>query len=173
MNLLLSTWLALALAHAKGPPMPDVLAAVTVASSDGEDQVSLTLHKAFKNRVLGEPARHLDPVSTQLEPRPVAGAGTVYWLVGHGLEDHDSPGDTVVTYSLLLEVQEASGSVRALWWENHMEVPTSLFSGEGELLVHGDGAHLELKMTHTEHGDALALSGALHGIEGPKGAARP
>ncbi|TNE84734.1 MAG: hypothetical protein EP330_28360 [Deltaproteobacteria bacterium] len=145
--------------------MPEVLADVTVLASDQTtEEVTLTLHKAYKHKALGAPGDQLDPVSTLLEPKPVSGDGTVYWLVGHGLSTHEEPGDTQITYSLLLEVHDGSEAVQALWWENRMEVPTSLYAGKGTVVGKGPGGALTLDVSHTEYGDALHITGAVRGL---------
>ncbi|MCO4748294.1 MAG: hypothetical protein KC912_26100 [Proteobacteria bacterium] len=145
--------------------MPDVIAEVTTTEADRSEEVVLTLHKQWKRRSLGDdPSRHLDPISTALEPKPTSGDDTVYWLVGYGLEAHEQPGDTRVTYSLLVQVAESGETVQTLWWEDHMEVPTSLFNGSGTLTQTEASAQLSAKLKHIEYGDELAISGSIRGL---------
>lgn len=90
--------------------------------------------EAWANRgVDPRAAAQQDPISTTFTPATVVEKGSTSWLLkGYRLTTHDAPGDTVLTYSLLLEV-DGAGGVTGWWHEDHMEVPTSLWKVSGTL----------------------------------------
>lgn len=99
-------------------------------------------------------AQH-DEVTTELTPKVVPEKGSTTWLLtGHRLTEHDEPGDTLVTYKLLLEI-DAKGGVSGWWYEDHMEVPRSLWKVDGTL----DGRALTLALTGAE---PRSVSGLLY-----------
>ena len=82
------------------------------------------------------PKKQQDAITTAFTPSVVPEKGATTWLlVGHRLHEHDEPGDTLVTYSLLLEI-DRTGAVAGWWHEDHMEVPTSLWKVTGTLEGH-------------------------------------
>ena len=88
-------------------------------------------------------------MTTALQPRTERASGVqTLWLTGHRLSQHETPGDTLVTYALLLEVQDDE-AVRVYWFEDHMEVPTSLWTASGTLR----GAALQLDLTEVVDAD--------------------
>jgi len=124
-----------------GPPA--VVADVVLEHEGNAQHVVLTLTREWQNRALGAPSEQRHAVTTALQPRTQKAAGVqTLWLTGHGLSQHETPGDTLVTYVLLLEVQEGD-VVRGYWFEDHMEVPTSLWTAAGTLR----GVKLELDLT--------------------------
>lgn len=140
---------------------PRSLADIHVTADDGEVSVVLAGGPFREHRTLGaDPSVHLDPLSTMLEPHLAKGAGRVVELTGYRLSSHHDPGDTIVTYVLLLEVPPSgTGAVQAIWWEDHREVPTRLYSGAGTLgEPHGGGQMLDLVVTGDD-GVALHLDG--------------
>lgn len=161
-------WMSLLLApssFAGGLRPAEVVAEVSVEEGERTEEVVLTLHKQWRRRALGDdPSRHVNAVTTMLEPKPVGGDDTLYWLVGYGLEAHEQPGDTRVTYSLLVQVPAAGDDVRALWWEDHMQVPTSLFSGSGALTAGEVVRELKLSLGDVAYGDELVVTGAIRGL---------
>ena len=101
------------------------------------------------------PASQQDPISTAFTPATVVEKGSTSWLLkGYRLTTHDAPGDTVITYSLLLEL-DAAGAVTGWWHEDHMEVPTSLWKVTGTL----DQRALTLALDGDE---PKRISGLLH-----------
>lgn len=145
------------------PADPVSFAQIHVATSDGEVSVVLSGGPAVDGRALGpDPSVHIDPISTMLVPHLAKGPGRVAQLTGYRLSSVHDPGDTVVIYVLLLEVPPSgTGAVQAIWWENHQEVPTRLYSGSGTLAEpHGGGQMLVLTVTGDD-GAALALDGTV------------
>ncbi len=156
-------WMTMSDADAKPISHPDVVAQVTATAVDGQVDVVLTGIRKGKGRVLPrDPAVHRDPVTTMLEPRLERGDAEVYQVTGYRLSRLNDPGDVRVTYTLLVEVPEAGGPVWAMWWEDHMEIPTSLWVGEGTLTTAPRGAsQLVLDLKHTDYGDALRVEGLI------------
>lgn len=96
-----------------------------------------------------------DPVTTELTPRLLPEKGsTTRLLTGYRLTEHDAPGDTLVTYKLLLET-DATGKLSGFWYEDHMEVPRSLWRVVGTL----SGRTLTLSLSGEE---ARTVSGFLY-----------
>ncbi len=103
----------------------------------------------------GRAAQQQDPVTTELTPKVVAEKGSTTWLLtGYRLTEHDAPGDTLVTYKLLLEI-DAKGDVSGWWYEDHMEVPRSLWKVGGALA----GRSLTLTLSGEE---ARTVTGLLY-----------
>lgn len=145
------------------PASPVSFAEIHVAASDGEVSVVLAGGPALAGKALGpDPSVHFDPISTMLEPHLAKGPGRVAQLTGYRLSSVHDPGDTVVTYALLLEVPPTGvGAVQAIWWENHQEIPTRLFTGTGRLAeAHGGGQMLVLTVTGDD-GAVLTLDGTV------------
>lgn len=135
---------------------PRSFADIHVTADDGEVSVVLAGGPFRDHRSLGaDPSVHLEPLSTMLEPQLAKGSGRVLQLTGYRLSSVHDPGDTLVTYVLLLEVPPSgTGAVQAIWWEDHQEVPTRLYSGAGTLgEPHGGGQLLTLAVS----GDDVAL----------------
>ncbi len=146
---------------AKLPPAPDSIAQVEVKKASSTQNLVLTEVKTFEGKVLSTDANaHQEQPSTNLVPALEKGEGTVIWLIGYDLGELNEPGDTRNTYSLLLELHEG-GRAKALWYEDHMEVPHSFFMGEGAVLP---GARegvmtFTLKVLDVEYGDEVELIG--------------
>lgn len=150
-------------ALASRPHAPVAFAELSVRTSDSSVAVVLSGDGVRSGRVIGaDPAAHVDPESTAWAPRAIRGEGQVAELVGYRLSQHEDPGDTVVTYALLLEASAPGvGPVRAVWFENHMEVPTRLYAGEGRLGPAKGGAQaLQLTVTDAD-GESLAIDGLI------------
>jgi hypothetical protein len=148
-------------------PKPPELLAHVVASTEQKTPVEVVLSqvKTWTNSSLPDGAGpHQDKITTTLEPTIETGSATVHWLVGYRLHTREKPGDTRVTYSLLLETAAAGGGpVKALWYEDHYEVPRSFYTGKGTLTPGTDGGatKLVLDLTHAEYGDALKVQGMI------------
>lgn len=149
-------------ADAAPPKTPDAIAQVTVADDTDQADWVLTLHRRYKNRVIGE-GPHLTQPSTAFKPDLDRGDGEVWWLVGHRLHTLNNPGDVTVTASLLVAVPAGGdGAVRALWHEDHQTVPTELWVGGGTWAATGAGAGaLELSLKETEVESTLSVAGLL------------
>lgn len=148
------------------PKPPDLLAHVVVTTEQKTPvEIVLSEFKTWKNGSLPDGvALHQDKISTSLKPTIEKGSSTVHWLVGYRLHTREKPGDTRVTYSLLLETPSAgSGQVKALWYEDHYEVPRSYYTGSGTLTPGTEGAatKLVLDLTEAEYGDLLKVQGML------------
>ena len=100
----------------------------------GGEPVVLVSTRSWEDRAVDPVAtKQQDAITTAFTPALVPEKGTTTWLlVGHRLHEHDEPGDTLVTYSILLEIDRA-GAVAGWWHEDHMEVPTSLWRVTGTL----------------------------------------
>jgi hypothetical protein len=162
--LLLSTiWLLMTPeSEAKKPVEPVAYADLHVTAPDGAVDVVLTGGPPAVGRTLGaDPNVHVDEITTVLTPHLAKGAGAVAELTGYRLSRVNDPGDTIVTYVLLLETAPGSRDVKALWWENHQEVPTRLYTGDGKLGDKKGGAHsLALTVTDAE-GTQLVVEGVV------------
>jgi len=148
------------------PKPPELLAHVVVMTEEKTPvEVVLSQVKTWKNGSLPDGvAPHQDKVSTTLEPNIEKGSATVHWLVGYRLHTREKPGDTTVTYALILETPSGgNGAVKALWYEDHYEVPRSFYTGSGTLTAGAGGAanKLDLALTESEYGDALKIQGML------------
>ena len=99
--------------------------------------VVLVESKAWADRGVDPRAKaQQDPITTAFTPTVVPEKGANTWLLtGYRLHAHDEPGDTLVTYTLLLEI-DADGAIEGWWHEDHMEVPTSLWKVTGTLQGH-------------------------------------
>lgn len=151
-------------ADAKPPKTPETVAVVTLTAEDGSQEFTLTEHQRLARKAFGD-GSHLDPVSTAFSPDLMRGEDDLYWLVGYRLSEVNDPGDVLVTGSLLLLVPPGEGpwTVKALWHENRMAVPTSLYTGQGILTPGNAGGAdvLSLQLTDAEYGDPLTLTGLL------------
>lgn len=155
---------SMSLAAPKPPPAPVALAELTAVSADGEQTFTLT-GAPHKKTAIGQ-GPHLDPLSTALTPDLDRGEGELLWLTGYRLSSVNEPGDVRVTASLLVQLPPTgtgTGVVQALWHEDHMTVPTQLWTGSGTLTPGGPGAAqtLHLELTEAEYGDALTIDGLL------------
>lgn len=103
----------------------------------GKEPVVLVSTQSWADRAADPRAKkQQNAISTAFTPSVVPEKGATTWLlVGHRLQEHDEPGDTLVTYSLLLEIDRA-GAIAGWWHEDHMEVPTSLWRVTGTLTGH-------------------------------------
>jgi len=147
------------------PSPPDAVAELTAALHTRPVEVVLTDAVQWpESSLVPEVEAHRDPVTTLLRPGLEDGPGEVLRLIGHRLSKHDEPGDTLVTYSLVLQLPAAGkGKVIALWHEDHQEMPTSLFLGGGTLEPgRGLGAsRLDLRLQDVDGDDQLTVSGLL------------
>lgn len=111
-------------------------------------RVVLTLVESWDNRAFVEAAELRDPISTMLRPRTLKARGSEsWWLQGWRLSRHEEAGDTVVTYSLLLQAQDGAWS--GYWYEDRMQVPTTMWTVTGRQ----EGTRLSLSLTElTEPG---------------------
>lgn len=110
---------------------------IVVQADLGTEPVVLVSTRSWEDRGADPRAKkQQDPVTTAFTPSVVPEKGATTWLlVGHRLHAHDQPGDTLTTYTLLLEIGRA-GEVAGWWHEDHMEVPTSLWRVTGTLTGH-------------------------------------
>lgn len=148
--------------EAKKTVEPVVYADLHVTAADGAVDVVLTGGAPAQGRALGPDVNvHVDAVTTMLAPQLAKGIGSVAELTGYRLSRLNDPGDTVVTYVLLLETTPGASAVKAVWWENHREVPTRLYAGEGTLGdVHGGARSLALTVADAE-GTKLTVEGVV------------
>ncbi len=148
--------------EAKKSVEPVAYADLHVTAADGAVDVVLTGGPSAQGRVLGPDANvHVDEITTMLAPQLPKGTGAVAELTGYRLSQVNDPGDTVVTYVLLLETTPGARAVKALWWENHREVPTRLYVGEGTLGdAHGGARSLVLNVADAE-GTKLTVEGVV------------
>lgn len=141
-----------------------IVAEVTVRDADESGGgrplvVQLTASRADHGRVLGD-GPHVDPVTTALTPSLDRGDADVYWLVGHRPGRRDHAGDTLLRYALVLQV--GPGDVtKALWFEDHQEIPTQLWTGAGALQTVGGGGTLSLDLTEVDGGAKCRLEGTI------------
>ncbi|MBN2798842.1 MAG: hypothetical protein JXX28_06800 [Deltaproteobacteria bacterium] len=150
------------------PPTPSHLAEVRVETEGRPaESVSLQVVKRWSDKaIVQDTTVQRDEVSTALTPALTAGDSAVVWLVGYGLSAHENAGDTVVTYSLLLQLPSTPDALAtAVWFVDRQEVPTSLFIGGGRVIAgqHGGAAALDLKVKDVDYGDVLSLTGLLRG----------
>ncbi|MDP2305550.1 MAG: hypothetical protein Q8P18_05950 [Pseudomonadota bacterium] len=110
---------------------------IVVQADLGGEPVVLVSTQSWEDRASDPRAKkQQDAVTTAFTPTLVPAKGTTSWLlVGHRLHEHDEPGDTLVTYTLLLEI-DRTGAIAGWWHEDHMEVPTSLWRVSGTLAGH-------------------------------------
>ena len=157
--------LAACMTEASEPPKPpEMLAHVIVQPIDKTPvEVVLSEVKTWKKGVLADgAAAHQDTTTTTLIPAIEKGNSTVHWFVGYRLHTREKPGDTTVTYAMLLETPTTGGGpVKALWYEDHYEVPRSYYMGTGRLTLGVDGAanKLDLQLSEAEYGDPLKVQG--------------
>jgi hypothetical protein len=92
--------------------------------------VSLQETRRWENKGLAAASELTDPVTTQLTPKLMRKDGTTtFELTGYRLSEHEVPADTRVTMVLLVEVQ--GDQVTGYWYQDHQEVPTSMWQVEG------------------------------------------
>lgn len=148
--------------EAKKTVEPVSFAALHVTAEDGAVDVVLTGGPAAQGRALGPDANaHVDEISTLLTPKLEKGTGAVVELTGYRLSRVNDPGDTVVTYVLLLETTPGTLGVKALWWENHQEVPTRLYVGDGTLGAVAGGARTVVLHVADPEGARLTVEGVV------------
>jgi hypothetical protein len=116
-------------------PPPGTLAQLTL-TFDGEPMsVSLQETRRWDNKGLAGVAELQDPITTQLTPKLVSREGTTtFELTGYRLSEHEVPADTRVTMVLLIELSTQHGRTEQLsgyWYQDHQEVPTSMWQVEG------------------------------------------
>lgn len=123
---------------ALGAPLaapPKTLAELTLTFDAGPISASLQETRRWEDKGLAPDSQQRDPVTTRLTPNLVRKAGvTTFELVGYRLSEHEVPADTRVTMVLLVEVQRSLGGEHPLtgfWYEDHQEVPTSMWQVEG------------------------------------------
>lgn len=150
----------LALAAPTPAARPDAVLEVEVRSEEGGEPMTmvLVLERRWPGRVFASADRLLDPVSTMLRLRtrrqPECEALA---FRGHRLSAHEERGDTLQTYTLLL--QRCPVGLSGWWHEERMEVPTRLWVVSGQLEGH------ELQLVSREvvepglPGEALRISG--------------
>lgn len=130
---MLATMLAATIAQAADLRPPDGLADLQITTGDHPVSVTLTLSRAWHGKGLSERSAQLDPITTILTPRVERREGSdTWWFTGYHLSEHEEPGDTLITYVLLLE-RRGDGSIQGFWYEDHEEVPRQLWSAEGTL----------------------------------------
>ncbi len=125
-------------------------------------KVVLSEVQTFKDRALDPDVNaHREQPSTTLSPALVKGKGTVVWFVGRDLGEHDNPGDTVRTWSLLLQVDGANA--KALWYEDHMEVPRTYATGAGTAKPgkHPGVLEVELALTDADYSDPVTVKATI------------
>lgn len=147
------------------PDPPVSVARLTVERQGVSHTVVLSEVRTWQNRVLdGDVTAHIVQPSTALAPVVHRGEGTVVWLLGHDLGTHDTLGDTLITYSLLLELApRPSGHLRALWYEDHQELPRTFAMGAGPALPGPMKGlvQLDLTLTDADYGDEVHITGSL------------
>jgi hypothetical protein len=115
-------------------PPPRTLTQLTLTFDAAPMFVSLQETRRWENKGLANAAELVDPITTQLAPKLVRKAGTTtFELTGYRLSEHEVPADTRVTMVLLIEVSEDQGrnQISGYWYQDHQEVPTSLWQVEG------------------------------------------
>ncbi len=120
---------SLMLGTALAPP-PGTLASLTLTFDAAPMSVSLQETRRWENKALASAAELVDPITTQLTPKLLRREGTTtYELTGYRLSEHEVPADTRVTMVLLIEV--IGELVSGYWYQDHQEVPTSMWQVEG------------------------------------------
>lgn len=155
--------LGLVLAGALGAARPSGVGEIVFSDPGGQVTVQLRQERCWRHRAIAapdDPYAHQDPLSTAFRPRlrRQHGAQTCLWT-GFRPSAHEAPGDTVVAYSLLLQAPPVGqdGAVTALWHEDHMEVPTLLYTATGSL----DGALLSMQLEGGELAEDARVEGVL------------
>ena len=113
---------------------PKTLAQLTLTFDSEPMYVSLQETRRWDAQGLANAAELVDPITTQLTPKLLRKAGTTtFELIGYRLSEHDVPADTRVTMVLLIEVSadQISDQVSGYWYQDHQEVPTSMWQVEG------------------------------------------
>ena len=144
---------------ARLPVPPSAIAEVTVADDTGSVTVQLRRDDCWKDRALvdgGAPAAQQDPLHTGLVPKLEKRPGTTTCLwTGYRPGTHEAPGDTLLTYALLLAQTDAA--VSGLWYEDHQEIPRTYYRAVGTRL----GSALSLTLTDPDGGPAATLTGVV------------
>jgi len=139
---------------------PDALLEVELLSAEGGpgQEIVLLLVDSWRGRVFAPPAALLDPVNTMLRLRTRRQAECeALAFRGHRLSAHEERGDTVLTFTLLLD--RCPGGLSGWWHEERMEVPTRLWAVAGSL----EGGALQLRLKERVDpgipGEELSLRG--------------
>ena len=120
---------SLMLGAALAPP-PGTLAQLSLTFDGAPMSVSLQETRRWENKGLATAKELVDPITTQLTPKLVRKPGTTtFELTGYRLSEHEVPADTRVTMVLLVEV--LGDLVSGYWYQDHQEVPTSMWQVEG------------------------------------------
>jgi len=123
---------------------PDAVLDIEVRSAEGgpAQAVVLVLIDSWRGRVFAPAEALVDPVSTMLRLRTHRQAGCeALAFRGHRLSAHEERGDTVLTFTLLLE--RCPEGLSGWWHEERMEVPTRLWAVRGSL----EGNELRLDLS--------------------------
>lgn len=170
-------WLLLSTLASAGPPPqaipepPALLADLQLTFADSTPSEKLVMRGVgvWTGRSLGDdPGKHSDPTHTGLTPELTEGKGTVAWLVGHRLSERLDPGDTIVTYALIIEVPPTGTEIKALLYRDSGEIPRSYAWGTGEIvraIKKHTADRVEITVKDTEYGDAITITGLLRGVE--------
>jgi hypothetical protein len=146
-------------ADAAKPKEPEVIAQVTAGPAQ---EIVLAGRRERGRAVPREGSTLRDPVSTALTVRLDRGDADVLALTGWRLARLNDPGDVIVTYTLMVEVPPTGDAVHVLWHEDHQEVPTSLYVGEGTIERHERaGWTVRADVKDVEHGDVVRIEGLI------------
>lgn len=144
---------------ARLPAPPPAIAEVTLSDPTGSVTVQLRRVDCWSDRALAEdgaPAAHQDPLHTGLVPKLEKRKGTTTCLwTGYRPGTHEAPGDTLLTYALL--VAQTGTALSGLWYEDHREVPRTYYRAVGAQL----GTALSLALTDPDGGPPATLSGVV------------
>ena len=151
---------------ARLPPPPSGVGELLFRDPDGSVTVQLRLERCWSDQGLPDDASPLaqqDPISTGMQPRleRKAGAETCLWL-GYRPGSHEVPGDTLLSYALLVEGQARveGQDLKGLWYEDHHEIPRSWYRATG----HQQGAQVSLTLRAAEADAAEPDTASLTGL---------
>ena len=150
---------------AKLPDPPPSIASVEVSRQSVTHTIVLSEVQTWANKGLDPDVNaHREQPSTDLHPALVKGDGSVVWFVGHDLGQLENPGDTVRTWSLLLEVN--GGEAKALWYEDHKEIPHTFAMGAGKAKPgkHPGVLEIELALTDADYSDPVTLKATVRAL---------
>ncbi len=149
---------------AKLPDPPAGVAELTKTDDSGSVTVQLRLDRCWADQKIagdGDPAVQRDPIHTGLTPTLTASKGTETCLwTGYRPGTHEAAGDTLLSYALLIE-QPPDGVVHAFWYEDHQEVPRTLYAGQGSV----EGRQLRLQLLDVDNGPSAKLEGLMRRTE--------
>lgn len=144
-----------------GPP--EVLAELDIQTSAHAARVTLQLASRHPGHVFVQDlGQWTDRITTLLTPALSPGDGEVVRLVGYLLTRHESPGDTVVTWTLV--VQTGGAELRAILHEDRQELPTTLYVGGGRLVPLGSSSRVELRLRDPVDGGEVSVDGLVRGL---------